>query len=279
MQNATVVEMITPSSASVYLTKNTRNRAIKKFHVAKLAKDMKNGDWSLNGQTIVFDGNGQLIDGQHRLAACVLSGVPFMSYVIHGVHDARAFTTTDVGRVRGASDMATYMGGMTATVAKDCVAAARIISSYDNTANKSEFLGFSPGGVYSNEELASYTLSLCPLLSDCNEMLGSKFYGMVDKSMILACAYIFSRLSHRDSSEFFAMLHAGVFSSKKHPVKVLRDTLLMRDRSARKSKRDTNGELMAIIFKAWAAFRKGNEIGLLRWSREGVNREIFPALV
>ena len=272
------IEVITPDVAREYLKCNTRNRAIRNTHVAGLIKAMRDGKWVLNGQPIIFDDEGTLIDGQHRLEACVLSGVAIMSYVVRGVSDARAFTTIDIGKQRGAHDMATYMSGISYTQAKDLVAAARIIKAWDDLPDKAKFEGCAFVGNPENEAIAAYAVSLCPLLPECCDHVKQRFAGMAPKSIMAACCYLFSRSSKEQAFEFFNMLHDGVFDSQNHPIKVLRDTLLMRDRSARKSVSKQKAEIMALIFKAWSYYRKGGEMKALRWRREGDHPERFPEL-
>lgn len=46
---------------------------------------MLSGKWELNGATIVFNCDGTLNDGQHRLEAIVKSGVAVQSFVVRGV--------------------------------------------------------------------------------------------------------------------------------------------------------------------------------------------------
>src|SRR5262245_40256746 len=55
---------------------------------------MKNGRWNLNGDTIKFSADDKLIDGQHRLQACVECGVGFPTLVARGIHED-AFLTID----------------------------------------------------------------------------------------------------------------------------------------------------------------------------------------
>lgn len=276
------IEVVTPDVAAEYLQSNTRNRAIKPSYLDSLVRAMREGKWVLNGQPVIFDEEGVLIDGQHRLSACVKSGASFITYVVRGVADSRAFTTIDIGKVRGAHDMASYMGSLTANQSKDCVAAARIIRAYELTLDKSEFLGFTKGTDRTNERhevMAAYALSKLPMLLECVEHIGNRFSSIAPRSILTACAYLFATKSKDQSFEFFEMLHDGVFSSPYHPIKLLRDTMMTRDRSARKTAREQNAEIMALVFKAWAAYRKGKEVRLLRWNREGVNRERFPELV
>jgi len=79
-------ERITPKLAEKYLEENVDyNRPISQRHVDLYARDMKAGKWVQNGETIKFNGTGALLDGQHRLWACVEAGVPFTTAVARGV--------------------------------------------------------------------------------------------------------------------------------------------------------------------------------------------------
>ena len=73
----TSIVTITPEEAAKMLETNQRNRNVSKNAVAAMARDMTAGHWRLNGEAIRIDGDGNLIDGQHRFSACVMSGGPF----------------------------------------------------------------------------------------------------------------------------------------------------------------------------------------------------------
>ena len=79
------IELITPDQARQYLAFNTNNRNLRKAHVEKLANDIKNGRWVYNSATIVFNGDGTLLDGQHRLAAIIDADTPVKVAVARGV--------------------------------------------------------------------------------------------------------------------------------------------------------------------------------------------------
>ena len=72
--NFEIVE-ITPKIAREMLTKNVCNRSFRHTWVSVLAQDMLNGNWELTPSPIIFDEDGTLIDGQHRLMAVEKSGV------------------------------------------------------------------------------------------------------------------------------------------------------------------------------------------------------------
>ena len=87
MTMITTVELITPEKAREYLKKNTKNRTIRSRHVDELMRDMKSGKFKLTHQGIAFDDDGVLIDGQHRLTAIALSGIPVQMMVTRGMNE------------------------------------------------------------------------------------------------------------------------------------------------------------------------------------------------
>jgi len=102
---------ITPEMAkNVLETANKNNRTISQNEVNMLALEMKMGRFKDNGDTIKFDTNDNLIDGQHRLMAIVKSGIPLIdAIVVYGI-DPDAVDTIDSGRKRSVSDKAKFRG-------------------------------------------------------------------------------------------------------------------------------------------------------------------------
>ncbi len=94
---------ITPEMATKWLEKNTMNRRIRQSDVDKYADIMKRGQWERNGETIVISDTGDVLQGQHRLSACFLSGASFESYVVIGM-SKEVFATYDQGKRRSGAD-------------------------------------------------------------------------------------------------------------------------------------------------------------------------------
>lgn len=67
------ITIVTPDIAKQWLKQNTNNRKIKEAVVDAYAKDMLNGKWTINNDSITFDKNGILTNGQHRLMAVIKS--------------------------------------------------------------------------------------------------------------------------------------------------------------------------------------------------------------
>jgi len=93
---------VTPEWAEETLKKNIGNRPLNVQHVDKLAKEMTNGRWKVNGDTICLNGS-RVIDGQHRLHAVVQSGITIETLVVEGL-SSDVFDTKDVGKRRSAGD-------------------------------------------------------------------------------------------------------------------------------------------------------------------------------
>jgi hypothetical protein len=57
----------------------------------------------LTGDTLKFGTNGDLLDGQNRLRACITSGIPMQTRVVFGI-DPVAFKYLDTGTVHTSGD-------------------------------------------------------------------------------------------------------------------------------------------------------------------------------
>lgn len=105
---------ITPELAEEWLRKNTLNRKVSHVSVDYYAQAMTDGDWRLNGEPIIFDWNGRLQSGQHRLLAVIKSGVTIQSVVIRNA-DPADLISLDSGRKRKISDVLSFQGEKNAT--------------------------------------------------------------------------------------------------------------------------------------------------------------------
>ena len=101
---------ITPEDAARILSEsNISNRKVNQANVRKYADDMLMGNFELNGDTIRFYSDGTLADGQHRLLACVLSGVSFKTYVVKGL-EKKVLPTIDCGKPRNMVETLNMIG-------------------------------------------------------------------------------------------------------------------------------------------------------------------------
>lgn len=132
MSIKTSVRKITPAMAVKWLENTSFQRPVKQSHVDWLAQQMTEGAWRLNGESIVLTGDA-VLDGQHRLWACIEANLPFDSLVVEGV-ESDAFSTIDTGRVRNTSDItAIVIGDKSIPVAtlKAASTAAGLVLAFD----------------------------------------------------------------------------------------------------------------------------------------------------
>jgi hypothetical protein len=102
MQTRTV--RVTPDLAEAWLKRNVVNRRLSLPHCERLAWDMKSGAWKLTHQGIAFNCQGDLTDGQHRLYANTLAGVPLLMRVTFNC-ESDFSSPMDIGKVRTAADI------------------------------------------------------------------------------------------------------------------------------------------------------------------------------
>jgi len=97
-------ETIDRETAVEYLKYNEGNRRIRERRVRKFVELLEDGDFLTTHQGLAFDGNGALLDGQHRLLAITRTGIPARMFVTRGL-DPDAFSAMDDGAVRTHADM------------------------------------------------------------------------------------------------------------------------------------------------------------------------------
>ena len=100
---------ITPEMAEKMLEKNIANRKVNQANVNRIAADMATGNYKVNGETIKISSTGEIIDGQHRLLACIKSGMAFDTYIVYNV-EREAVGTIDMGKGRSVADSLNVMG-------------------------------------------------------------------------------------------------------------------------------------------------------------------------
>ena len=93
---------VTPEIAKQWLERNENNRILNTHRVQRYAEDMANGSWQVTGDAIRFSKSGKLLDGQHRLWACVKSNSNFDTVVYTGLpEDSQMLMDQGMARSKG----------------------------------------------------------------------------------------------------------------------------------------------------------------------------------
>lgn len=101
---------VEPAQAEEWLRKNCENnRRVVRSRVKQYAADMRAGRWRLSDQAVSFNAESRLVNGQHRLHACVESGEPFLTLVVWNL-PGESMMALDGGKKRTTDDNMTVSG-------------------------------------------------------------------------------------------------------------------------------------------------------------------------
>lgn len=255
MFKGTVVETITPAKAKALLTRNPTNRRITEGTLADYTRDMRNGRWELNGETLKIAEDGTLIDGQHRLLACVAADLPFKTYIAYSVEKS-TFDTIDIGRKRTNGDMLSMDGVANATAT---AAAIRWVNAYKT--NKG-----SPNNITLSSRDIREKYAEDPQAFDYATTRGrTAVSGLAPPAIGAAMFYLMGKKSISQTEHFFEALHTGAGLSGGSPILALRNRLL-NSKSGRA--RLLPLEVAIIMTRAWNAFRNNTALAVLVGSRK-----------
>lgn len=260
------VEVVGPKEARYLLRMNLHNRNVSEARVESLARDMRAGNWVMNGETIKVSESETLIDGQHRLRAIVVADVSIAMLVVRGLPDS-AQETVDLGAPRMLKNILQLRGMSNAS---GLASSARIIWMMDRFNEP-----YRKHVVPSFRELESIVTSN-PSLAE-SVLVGARVSRSVVRyapSMSAALHFLMSKRDAMAASDFWDALINGEVDQKE-PVWLLRETLLRDLRSAHRSSIEHRA---AITVKAWNATRQGVQLQVLLWRRAGVASEDFPKI-
>lgn len=257
---------ITPEAAAELLLRNPKNRNYRAHHAAKMARDMKAGRFQMNGEPILIDRDGNVLDGQHRLHACVDSGIPLRTLLVTGL-PPEVRETIDSGAARTIGDRFTMEGVPNAhTVA----AAARLITGLANGR------GYAASVTPSE---AARILELHPGLVDS----ASKSHTAMPKmgSVLTAFHYVGTVVEDVSMADaFLGVFKTGVpFYREGDPAHLLRERIL-RDRGGHHAV--MAADLLPLLITAWKHFRAAtpvkklvpaNEIAIEGWTTRELGLE------
>jgi len=258
------IRIITPDDAAAWLAQNTRNRPIKQSVVGRLSGAIQRGEWRLNGDPIRFNGDGSLLDGQHRLAAICDAGQTVESVVMWNVpQDAQ--DTMDIGVRRTVADMLALRGESYATL---LAGAMRYQWRHESGLHRSSSSHPTPQQSFAVlENHPGLRLSL-PTAHRVRPVPG------FTPSLAVFLHYHFSSIDSADAEDFYDRVSSGANLHEDHPILRLR-TLLSRDGSSNRSSTSV-AMTWALVIKAWNAYRDGAHVKLLIWRVGGSKPESFP---
>lgn len=255
---------ITPQVAAALLERNTRNRKMMEGHAASLSRVIEEENWIFNGATIRFDLNGILLDGQHRLNGCVISGEAFDTLVVTGLPAESFYTIDTMQRTRTTAQVFQISGEKNAGLLASAIRNLSIFCNND-------------GNVYSGS--GGIPLTICPAKSEeilrKNEAIRDSVevaatIHMYRTGVSAMLHYLFGLSDKRLAEEFAAVMREGD-EQMKRPFNMFRESFIRSRFSGRPCARSQ----AARAIKAFNAERTGKRIESLSY-RKG---EEFPKIV
>lgn len=244
--------IVTPSLAADWLRLNNNNRNMRGANVAMYARDISLGKWIVTGQSVQFDRDGTMIDGQHRLMAIIRADKPVMLLVVRGL-DPKAKSVIDAGAKRTAADALKFAGVTNYTaVAALCRLCILFESGGDDTRH---------GSLVSNSEVEDYRDAHPEV-----ELAVAATRTIIGKIQMLpsVTAYCWMRLadvSESDCAAFFTAIVDSATDGKGDPRKTLLDKL--RD-DHDKGIRTPAVKQAQYVIRAWNYWRAGKSLTLLK---------------
>lgn len=265
----TGVELITPEIAREYLKANTANRPMSNVHIERIAQQMAKGQFILNGESIIFSDEGVLMQGQHRLAACIKSNTSFQTVVVRGI-PYNAFFTLDSGRARSISDVFAIQGtpdySKMSSIVNSYIRLHTGINSYTGRESMKNLMS-TKKDIFDVYQRHIELFTEIKLFSNrCYDKL--RLLKMAEIGGIMA--YLIIDLKHPQDfvESFFTMLF---FNSNvnNEAVNILR-TKLINDLAS--ERRMTPKYKLSIIIKCWNAYVENKEVKVLSYNegKEGI---------
>jgi hypothetical protein len=267
----TFLVSVSPAVASSWLLLNQGNRNPSKAKIRRFAAAIKAGRWVQNGETVKFSITGRLLDGQSRLRAIVLAGVPAVLELRAGLPDD-VQQSMDIGEVRKGTHTLEMLGEKYPNILSPALRYVYRWQEGTLSGNK-----FGTSSVLENMEIAPLLKKHAGLGASVGWCVsaGHKVASLMPASEAAFFHYVFGCASKAKRDSFFEAVATGLGLTATHPAYHLRERLQAdRAASARMDKR----ERFALVIKAWNAHLGGQKVGQLRFTSTGNTREAFPEI-
>ncbi len=250
---------VTPSIAKKWLGLNAENnRSPKTGKIPSYARDMLSGRWNSDtGETIKFDEEGVLVDGQNRLLAVLKAGVPIDFDVARGlprtamqvIDSGAARTGMDVLKIANATDRARTSG------------IVRWIIMWD----AKFFVGQSSMLKPTNTEILDrYRLEAGAFDAAAKRATDCQQRGLGAGTPSGVAHFLFSRIDVEQTHQFFDQYISGANLPDRSAV------LALRNKMARlRIDRLTRPEQLALFVRSWNAFREARPLDRMLITRSG----------
>lgn len=249
---------VSPGDAEQMLESNEANRSMRARVVNAYARDMEAERWLITGETIKIGQHGELLDGQHRLAAIIQSGKTQRLLIVRDL-DPDTRVVIDTGAVRNGGD-ALRMAGMGGNNPYALAAAARLMVLWESDRLTHMTSGTRADDRATHQEIVQIVTER-PDLRDAvaDATRDYQRIGIPPGPQAMARVVLYHLDAH-DADLFFESLAGYATEGGDDPRAVLLFTIRQM-RELGQLRRP--GESVGLIFTAWNAWRDKQKIKVL----------------
>jgi hypothetical protein len=257
---------VSPEIARQWLDEcNLGNRRISQRAVHKYALDMKSGRWRhRTGEPIIFDRNGRLQQGQHRLAAVVSSGAHITFMVLFNA-DPQDFQVLDQGLRRSSGQVLQMAGVHDANLIASIARNYLLLQKYPDR-QWSSVTDLTPQEII---QFAQSNLSDLEVAAVDGRL--ARKQALIPESQYAAVAYYVRRLSPACGAwgNFHRAVTTGEMLQSGNPAFALRRWAVNRKggHQRRSSGHLSSQVTVASVAKAWNGFVNGRSMSIVKWPR------------
>jgi len=264
---------ITPELAKEWLTRNTHNRKAKPTTIDLISRAILLGEWEFNGESIKFDVNNVLLDGQNRLHAIQATGESVYALVVEGL-PAESQMSMDRGARRSLADILELLGEKTSVALASTLA---LIHITERGANRNQTVNRPTDG------------QAVKLLGDHPEIKNAvknayrvRNHLPLSVTIIATCWYFFSTIDENDNRDFWSAVSTGFHlpldgEEAKAAAPGSGPYLLKRYLERERGRREVPQFVKhAIVIKAWNMYRSGATGQHISFRPGGQRPEVWP---
>jgi hypothetical protein len=260
-------EVIDRDKANALLRTVKDNRSIAQNWVNTLARDMVAGRWALTPQGIVLDEDGNVLDGQHRLAAVAKANVPVEFWITEG-WPRDTFRHLDGGRGRTMADRLSIDGSANST---QLAAIARQAFYW-------EIGQFWAGRLVPSREELQMVIDGYPELKNAAQLAHVGNWSAINlpASMAGMAWWLFQRVSPEDADWVMDRLKDGASLDAGNGILTARNRLISSSRQNAQAQYFHPKMKLAWLIRGWNAYRDGEKLNKIIFKNPMTN-ENFPA--
>ena len=257
-------------------------RKLTRTHVLKLAEEMKKGRFQLNGISIKQDQIGNIIDGQHRLNACIEANKPFKTDFVKGLK-TETIETIDIGaRARTLTDVLEISHRQNYKYGTHMSATIKFIYAFGNGVYSKAGVGTRATNL-SGKEFLIWIDKNPKIIDFVAETMRMRANGdkIIKASIFCGLKWILDGYNKPESDKFFQMLSDGIGIDNMSPIFALRKRIMASKFSrVTKAYKMSQKELLCSIVQTWNNYLSCKRIKTFRIQRDlpkikSVKKQLF----